>query len=183
MKKKYWFILIGKLIIILWFLIFFKLYKQSETQMQINQYPTFRFTTITNDSLTSNNIYNLNKVVIIIYYHSDCEYCIQQIENIEKRLTEFNNIFLVFVSDEPQKNINLFIENHKILNNKNIAICSCDYIKMYEWFGDLSAPTIFIYNKNGILQKKYNGITRVDDILTIAKNEPKQRAKNNKTTR
>ena len=81
------------------------------------------------------------------------------------RLTEFENTEVVLISAEPIDAIKLFMHSKGLQNHPNAGAYHCPYSSLQKYFGQLAAPTTFVYDTSNKLSKRYNGATRIEDLL------------------
>lgn len=125
--------------------------------------PNFTFYNL--DSVaTSNNFIVKNKPVCIFYFNSDCEHCQYEAKEIDKNIALFNNIQIIMVSYNTQKEIATFKQEYK-LNYPNITFLQDPKYEFKNWFGKTSVPAVFIYNAKHQLVKEYHGETKIEAII------------------
>lgn len=125
--------------------------------------PNFTFYNL--DSVaTTNNFIAKGKPVCIFYFNADCEHCQYEAKEINKNITLFNDIQIVMVSYNTQKEIKVFKQEYK-LNYPNIAFLQDPNYQFKNWFGKTSVPAVFIYNAKHQLVKEYHGETKIEAII------------------
>lgn len=146
----------------------------SQTILQLNknekiaeknsELPNIQLTN-TDGSKTSLKIWGYKNKVLIFYFNSECEHCKKEVQEYKKYMENFKDIKVLWISNEDLKSINMF----KLYNFQNIPtntkiaqISSGDAVNT---FGFKTAPSIFIYDENGDIVKKYSGSTKMETIL------------------
>jgi thioredoxin-related protein len=107
----------------------------------------------------------LGHQIIIIFYNSSCHICHYEIEAINENISSFNGVYLLFISDESIEQITDFGRQYKLNNRDNIWWLKMQPNDVYETFGDIGTPHIWIYNKEGHLVKEFKGSTKIDALL------------------
>jgi peroxiredoxin len=104
---------------------------------------------------------------ILIFFSSDCDHCQREATEIEKNLAGFKNYHLFFISMNPFPAMKKFAETYKINNHHNIKFFRADGKTVFDALGSIQTPTICVYNSDKKLVKKFDGETKVDDILNV----------------
>ncbi len=170
MKKKVKVIIAILLIGVLGFLgygITNKLNYKKEVAERIKTIPDFSFVTTKEETFTQNDLKELPTV--FIYFNSDCDYCQSEATKIEKRLSDFKNIELIFVSFEPLEDIIKFAKIYKLYNQENITFLEDKKGEFSKIFDVNSIPYIIVYNKKKEFKGKFKGATKIDKILKVIK--------------
>lgn len=106
-----------------------------------------------------------DKASVILFFSPDCEHCQYEARAIVAKKNEFTNINLWWVSVADSTAIMKFSKTYGLnhLSNNYLAHLSAE--KVYQTFGSVSVPHIFIYNNHKVLQKEFKGETKIDAIL------------------
>jgi len=104
--------------------------------------------------------------MLVIYFHSDCDYCQYEARAIRDSLHRFAEANVVLVSDEPIERLREFGEAYDLLSAPNVYILHDANGDFKRLFGTSSVPSIFIYNRSRELVKHYKGETKIEAILT-----------------
>lgn len=102
---------------------------------------------------------------VILYFNSSCEHCQQQAEVIQKELSLFKNVTLIFISTETLKDIRNFVVRYKLHNLDRVEVLKINSNDLYKYFGTISTPHIYLYNQERRLVKEFNGETKPATIL------------------
>lgn len=144
-----------------------KLKDKKEVAERIKNIPNFSFYNLKGETFTQNNL--LNKPVIFIYFNSDCDFCKSEATKIQERLTDFKDAQLIFISFEEKETIQEFALAYKLDNEENVLFLEDKKAVFSELFDVKSIPYIVVYNKNKELLKKFKGVTKIDEILSVLK--------------
>ena len=107
----------------------------------------------------------LDKTTIIIFFNSSCEHCQYEANEIQQRIKDFAGTNLLFISEESEEKIFAFSKEYQMNNTKNIWWLMMKPEDVYETFGAIGVPHIWIYNKDEQLVKEFKGETKAEAIL------------------
>ena len=144
--------------------IYAKIDKKQQIAENIRQIPAFYFYTL-QDSVFTNADLQQGKATLIINFHPDCEHCQYEAEIIGKRLNDFANYQLVWVSYADTQQIKTFAQTYRLSGYKNITFLHDKNMVFSDIFGKSGVPTSFIYDKNGKLRKQFKGEVKVEALL------------------
>jgi len=125
--------------------------------------PYFTFTTLDNHRFTKDDFDNV-RTKLILYFNSECEHCEKQGKWLSEDIDTFDDLELTFISFEEMDAIKGYRDTYKF-NRKNITFLQDTRLTFSDKFGVETFPSILIYTKEGKLVKKFEGETRVKDIL------------------
>ena len=101
----------------------------------------------------------------IIFFNSDCEYCQYEIYEVSKKQELFLNKEVIFVSSENISVIQKISEKFNLTHSSNIHFVKINAEDVFNTFGSLYIPHIFIYGKDRKLIKEFKGETKIEAIL------------------
>jgi len=107
------------------------------------------------------------KPVVLVLFNSTCEHCQYELGQIKENIANFNEVELVFLSSESIATIKQVAEGFDSVSNLNFVKINPEDV--YENFGTVRFPTIFIYNTTGKLVKEFKGETKIEAILQYAR--------------
>jgi thiol-disulfide isomerase/thioredoxin len=105
----------------------------------------------------------VGKPIVLILFNSTCGYCVKELDQIQANIGKFDVVELVFLSGEPISVIKGVAMMFISADNVNFVKMNAD--DLYENFGAVRFPTIFIYNTTGQLVKEFKGETKAQAIL------------------
>lgn len=143
-----------------------KIAHKQEIAKRLETIPEFHFKTLLNKEFNRTHL-KQNTATIFIYFNTECDYCIHEAESILENLELFEDVYLLFVSNESISDIKAFAELHQLLNQKNIAFLYDHTDTFSSGFDANSIPFILIYNKDGILLKKHKGQLKPQTIANV----------------
>ena len=162
-----------KLLLFLFFtlLVSFLIYKISlkyihkkEVAENIKIIPNFTLYDL-NDNTFSNKNLKDGLSTIFVYFNTNCHFCIEESKLISNNLDRFENIQLIFVSDEDVNTILQFAKDNKLFGLNNMIFLRDKEFKFGLMFDVNSKPSSIIYDKNKKLIDKFNGQTTLEKML------------------
>jgi len=102
---------------------------------------------------------------LLIYFSSDCDFCIHKTRSIAEHLYGFADKQLLFISLESVEVIASFAENKGLLHQPNILFLQDRNRIFPERFGVRSVPHTLVYDKNGNLVTRFSGQVLARTIL------------------
>jgi peroxiredoxin len=130
-------------------------------QQQVNQLPVMMMVDKDQNTTDANKLKGKN---IIILFFPDCDHCQREATEIAERIKSFDGYTLFFLSINPFDEILKFSEKYKLSNFSNVKFVQTTGDAVYNNFGSVPTPSMYIYD-NGKLVKKFNGETKVDEIV------------------
>lgn len=101
---------------------------------------------------------------VLLFFNSECDHCQNEAVQIKKNLHLFTKARITFISTEPLETIKNFAKKYELNKIENIRFGHTESNQITKEFGVVSFPTIFIYDKKGILVKQYKGETKIEAI-------------------
>ena len=104
---------------------------------------------------------------LLIFFGATCDHCQREATQIHKNLRAFDRYTLYFIALDPFPLINKFAEDYQINNQPNIHFARADGTTVFNSLGNIQTPTILIYAANRKLIKRFDGETKVEEILKL----------------
>jgi peroxiredoxin len=136
----------------------------SENEVEKNDRPSM-FVKLANGNRF--NLHDLEEKSVLVLFHPDCDHCQHEAEQIEKNLTAFDGYQLYFVSADNMDLIAKFAADYKLINHPSIHFAQADPNDIYNHFGGIKTPSIYVYTKGGTLKKSFSGQTEVQEIINV----------------
>jgi len=105
------------------------------------------------------------KQLLIILFNTTCEHCMAEAKALSKTIHSFEDATIVMVSTESLEEIRNFSRDYDLNNYTNVFFTSIDDTELYNAFGTVNYPEIFIYSSDGDLVKQFKGETKPEAIL------------------
>lgn len=141
-----------------------KIQKKKYYYERIKEMPSFEF--YSDNKLFTNKNLKDEYSTVFVFFDSECEYCVSQLNSIIDNIAYFNNCQILLISLDPlEYSNNISIKNKSILHEYNVFILEDRKMLLSEVFYIDLIPTTLIYNKNRKLLKKFNGQTLAEKII------------------
>lgn len=108
---------------------------------------------------------NPSTPTVLIYFNSTCEHCQYELAEIKKNTSLFENISIVLMSFENIDLIKKVGDDFEMGRTPNIEFVKINRDDVFETYGSLATPHIFIYAKDQKLIKEFKGETKIDAIV------------------
>ena len=102
---------------------------------------------------------------IIILFFPDCDHCQRETTAIQGKLDSFKKYNLYFLSSGTDDEILKFSKEYKLADVPNVKFGKVDGAKVYQTFGAIPTPSVYIYSSERKLVKQFNGETNVEEII------------------
>lgn len=106
-----------------------------------------------------------SSTIILIHLNTGCEHCQYELKEIKANLSSFATGQVVLMSSENIHEIRKESEEFELTELPNIHFTKINPGDVFDTFGSLSVPHIFIYGKDKKLIKEFKGETKIEAIL------------------
>jgi thioredoxin-related protein len=113
--------------------------------------------------------FSLHSSIVLIHFNTSCEHCQYELREIKKNISSFPKGQVVLMSSENISDIRMASEKHGLAGLPNIHFTKINADDVFDAFGSVSVPHIFIYGKDHKLIKEFTGETKVKAILQYLK--------------
>lgn len=103
--------------------------------------------------------------LVVVLYQPDCDHCQREASAISEHLSSFDAYKVYFITVEPFDVIEKFANDYRLSGNSNIFFGRTEIESIINNFGQISAPSVYVYTQEGKLKKNFNGETPIEDIL------------------
>jgi cytochrome oxidase Cu insertion factor (SCO1/SenC/PrrC family) len=104
---------------------------------------------------------------ILIFFGATCDHCQREATQIHDNLKKFDRYTLYFISMDPFPVIDKFAKEYGINDRPNIRFMRADGASVSSSLGYIKTPTILVYAANRKLVKRFDGETKVEEILDV----------------
>lgn len=130
--------------------------------------PSFKIQTVNKGVFTSDKL-KKNSPVIIMFFSPGCDHCIQQFEDMQKRMSELKNIQIVMATWQPIEELAEFNKKYRVSQYPNV-ITGRDTEYFFPPFYEIANfPHFAFYNKSGKLVSTHEGNLSIEKILQQVK--------------
>jgi cytochrome oxidase Cu insertion factor (SCO1/SenC/PrrC family) len=113
------------------------------------------------------SVSGLSGNLVLIFFGADCDHCQREATEIYKNIGGFEHYTLYFVSLDPFPMITRFAKDYKLNTQSNIHFVRAEGSTVFKALGSFPTPTILIYSANKKLVKRFDGETKVEEILKL----------------
>ena len=131
----------------------------------IKKLPAFSFKQLDNKDFTEKDLSSAYTSILVIYFNTTCDHCQYEAQEIHKNKEKFSKTQILFVSDEPTKDLQAFQTQYKLSELPNLSILEDKNKAFGKSFGITSIPSIFVYDANKNLKKHLQGGIKIELIL------------------
>jgi thioredoxin-related protein len=154
--------------IVLFAFVLFMIYgiveKVSATKLAAKKIQTLSITSLYKMDSTRYQITALTPI-LLIYFNTGCEHCQYELAEVKKKLPTLQSLSILFMSSENISEIQKAARDWGLTNLPNVEFLKINRDNVFENFGSLSVPHLFLYSKNRSLIKEFKGETKLEAIL------------------
>lgn len=136
--------------------------KKSTDALKTASLPNFTFKNVNGADVNRQNI--SGKPLWLIFFDSKCEICQLETENI-RRDNKIGNIQILMVSSEPLDTLAAFGKRYDLENSPTVLLLNDPKHTGNYTFNVNTTPTSFLYDSDGSLIKRYNGLVRTEIVM------------------
>lgn len=169
MKKKIGFSVIIALTLLSLFFVGRKQYeiysvskKQKNTTQQL---PELNLISIDENKINTTSFKKLPIFKLFVIFNSNCDHCDNQITELIQKVEKLNKVFVFFISPEPVLSLKKYGEKFKIKRFNNMLMLNIDATTLNKTFDCTTTPTLYLYNADNILERKFKGETPFEVVF------------------
>ncbi|WPO79721.1 TlpA family protein disulfide reductase [Flavobacterium sp. KACC 22761] len=144
--------------------IIYKINYKKQIEQNTKSIPKLSYLNINGENFTNENLKKVTPV-IFIYFSTDCNYCNEEAQIINKNIKILKDIQIIFVSCENINLIKKFAQYNHLNNYDNIHFLYDGKASFAPTFDVNSIPCIVLYDKNHNLIEKINGQTKPEILI------------------
>jgi thioredoxin-related protein len=103
--------------------------------------------------------------VLLVHFNSECEHCQYELDELSKNLNALQHATILLMSSENIAVIKETAQDLGLADTPNVSFLKINRDNVFENFGSLSTPHIFIYDNEHKLIKEFKGETKMEAIL------------------
>jgi alkyl hydroperoxide reductase subunit AhpC len=153
MKKKIILFILATVVIILVIGVCVKMYQKESYKNSIATFPEIE---VANYALNS-QYYNSGLINCFIIFHTECDFCLDEIEDIVDNIENFEHVNFYLVSIENNQVLSEYYQDSEFLGLTNFTIIQDKDQSILDFFNFPVSPSTFIYSKEGKLINYRNG--------------------------
>ena len=105
---------------------------------------------------------------VFIAFHPECEHCQYEAKSINEKRKDLQDIQFVLFTSASDSATHSFSKTYGLDTLKNIHVVVDSTNEMWRLFDVKTIPTVFIYNAQKQLVKRFNGETKIEAIIKYA---------------
>jgi thiol-disulfide isomerase/thioredoxin len=106
----------------------------------------------------------LNEPSVVIAFQPDCEHCQYEAKNIKDKSAELRGVNIAFLTSASDSLAKKFADDYGLNTQLSVRVFGNQKI-LLDSLGVKTIPTVFIYNKDKQLVKRFDGETKIEAIL------------------
>lgn len=110
-------------------------------------------------------VYNPTTPTILIYFDSSCEHCRYELAEISRNKSSLDKVEVILISTENITTIKGVGTDFNIHDAPHFHLAKVNRDDLFENYGSLSTPHIFVYGADRKLIKEFKGETKIEAIL------------------
>jgi peroxiredoxin len=134
-------------------------------EANLRQLPSFTAYKLDSTQLTITDLLP-GQPTAIVFFNSQCDHCQYEAQELRKKYDAFAGVNLLLLSSENLDQIRAFSKRYSL---DRLQIAKLPAEQMFATFGNISVPSIFIFNRDRYLVKKFNGETKAEALLKYLK--------------
>lgn len=138
--------------------------KKNSTEKATATLPAFTFYNLQNQPVNNGSLQK-SKSTVFIYFNTGCEHCQYETEQILKNEKQLHHSQVLMISRQPARELMAFDTAHELSSYPFIRLLRDSANSFHETFGTAMVPSIFIYNREQKLVKKYLGETKIENLI------------------
>jgi thiol-disulfide isomerase/thioredoxin len=103
--------------------------------------------------------------ILLVHFNSECEHCQYELAELSRNLNALQHATVLLMSSENIAVIKKTAQDLGFVNTPNVNFLKINRENVFENFGSLSTPHVFIYGKDRKLIKEFKGETKIEAIL------------------
>lgn len=127
--------------------------------------PEINALTVPGDSLRVNDYLDPTKRTVVMFFHSDCEFCQKEIGGIIERNGECRDVQWIFITIAQPEELEPFLNEYPIESIPGAFLLREDFPDMHILFDVSAPPALFIYDEHGKLMKMHGGAIPIKTIV------------------
>ncbi|MCC9136071.1 peroxiredoxin family protein [Pontibacter silvestris] len=109
--------------------------------------------------------HDLESNVVLVVFQPDCDHCQREAKEISEHLSSFKKYDLYFISDAEMDKLSQFAKDYKLHGENNVHFVQATANDIFNNFGAIPTPSLYVYSDNGHLEKSFIGETPIENIM------------------
>jgi|ERR1022692_3968004 peroxiredoxin len=116
-------------------------------QIPAQTLPDFKFSRLDTRPFVNKDLAR-GKMLVFVFFDSDCEHCQRAVKNIDKQYTSFQKTAVYFISVDDHDKINRFVDTYAphLEGQKNVVLLRDNLNQFIAKFKPYRYPAMFLYS-------------------------------------
>jgi thioredoxin-related protein len=103
--------------------------------------------------------------ILLVFFNSQCEHCQYELTELKKNLSSFEAVSVLLMSSENIATIKEAAQKFELAASPNAEFVKINRDDVFDNYGSLSVPHLFLYGADRKLIKEFKGETKIEAIL------------------
>lgn len=166
MKKKIFYAFVILVLTTFISVLFIKYYKHREYKKSITNISSINYKELT---IKGTTFYNKGNYNCFLVFNSNCEFCIDEIEDIVDNIELFKDVNFYLVSTQTEEELIEYNEDSEFMGLENFTILYDKNNVISNFFDYPITPSTFMYNKENILIDFKKGFQQIYKLEKMRK--------------
>ena len=138
-----------------------------ETEKKKEKYqsiPSFSLLNIEGERITE-KVLRKNTPVLFLFFDQECDLCHTELNDINSHQNDLSECQMIFFSTQSADSIRSFLEQISFNQVSNMFFLVDENEELIETMEIQATPTAIIYDKNGVLLKRFNGPVKIETLI------------------
>lgn len=122
-----------------------------------------RFVSLSGDTIQTDSLAG-GRAVILLYFNSECRFCIGEIEDILDHPDLIANSMVMLISAEPDSTLRAFRAQYRLQSYPYVRVLQDTSGAFYQTFGTRVFPSAYVYSPHRRLLEQYRGQVRASAL-------------------
>lgn len=128
-------------------------------------FPVINLSSINHNKATSSNLLKSSNNKVVVIFNSECDHCNNQINEFINNASKTKDLSVIFISTEPISLLRIYANKVGIDRFNNLQMYHMDFKTLTETFDTSVLPTIYLYNFDNKLVRKFKGEISLDNLI------------------
>lgn len=136
----------------------------SETKDQpvVNDLPVMQITFLDGVTVQAKD---LTGKTMLVFFFPDCEHCQEEANAMKENINAFKDYTVYYLSSVPKAEVEKFALDYGLSEAPNFKFGTVPGESVLDNFGPIPTPSMYIYNDEKKLVKKFEGQTPIETVI------------------
>jgi peroxiredoxin len=146
----------------------FRMKKKYDFRRTIAILPDFCLPQATDSVLFCNTQLKKGKPVVLMYFHSECDYCHVKAQQLQLKSEDMGDVQWVLVSYAEKDSLNKFVATYNLGDISSLVVLMDSQFSLYDCLQVPSIPTNYIYDRRHQLVAAKQKNAKLETIIRLA---------------